>query len=156
MLAGLAVAGVYSYMNQPTPTDRRYFEADGNGRLVSKERPASTAAKAPKLYKPEPSFLLVRGSDLGLSQVQLRKIEAISARWKAEKFELERAMEAAVETVDPSAKASVPVLTSDLGGYSELSRAFGARRESAWRSAVGVLDGRQRKKLSGIEAEVRR
>lgn len=145
MLTGLAVAGVYSYVNQPPAQHRRTIEADANGRLVESERSESGVRPAPiqPLVKPEPAKLLSLAS-LELNGDQRARIETISTQWLAVKASLVAAMEKSIAAVDRDATASVSSLKSDLGAYSQLSREFAARRDAAWQEALGVLTPAQR------------
>ena len=145
MLTGLAVAGVYSYVNQPPAQHRRTFEADAHGRLVESERTESGVQPTPiqPLVKPEPAKLLSLAS-LELNGDQRARIQTISTQWLAAKASLEAAMEKSVAAVDRNATASVSSLKSDLGAYSQLSREFAARRDAAWQEALGVLTPAQR------------
>lgn len=151
MLAGLAVAGGYSYVNQPTPASRQYFEANAQGELVAAVRPTSPSPPSvPRLFKPEPAFLIERAAQLKLSKGQLKGIEAVAHQWSREKEQLESAMRG--EVTGLGGLTSVPALTSDLSGYSELSRAYGARRESVWRAATATLARRQLETLDRLVA----
>lgn len=149
MFAGLAVAGVYSFMNQPVASSRRTFEADASGRLVEVDRPAARTKPAPskRLFKPEPDDLLNPSRNLELTADQRERLALISLDWQKAKAELEQAIEESVSGLDRQGAASVPSLTSELGSYSKLSREFDFRREVAWRSALDILSATQRSRV---------
>lgn len=159
MFVGLAAFGTYSYFSRPASTERQYFEADASGRLVRVDRPTSSVQQEPKLWKPEPQLLLRNKGELELSAAQIERIESVQSTWELTKANLERQIEVYAKPFEQSGKKrlSFATATTGLAGYSELSRQFARRRDSAWKSAMAVLDEHQRDLLERLRktSEVR-
>jgi len=118
-LIGVAVVVVWTWASQPPQPD------------LAQLRSRVTHGAPPPLKKPEPKDLL---SDASLSPHQRRQIEEISSAWEEEKktllASLNQAAGAAPERPD------LESLKKNLGGYSELSKLYDFKRDSAWKKAV--------------------
>lgn len=148
MLIGIIAFGAYSFATKPSPSERRYFEADASGRPVQVERPSVSRPALPRLWKPEPGFLLSHRREIGLRVKQIQRIGEIEAAWALAKAKLERQLEAAARPTEQA--RSVAAIQSELSDYSALSRDFGSERERAWSSAVALLDRKQQETLTRL------
>lgn len=113
--------------------------AQGNG-----AGPKLSAAKSPPpppLWKPEPERLLSNPS-IQLSTKQRAAIELIDRRWRAERRDMHSAMEPFQQAPNSTAVAKIQ---RSLEDYSQLSRAYDARRASAWAECLAVLSAEQRR-----------
>ncbi len=146
MLAGVVFVGTYSW-NSTKQVDRKYVEADANGRLREVPRPSTTAKAPPRLFKPEPRLVLDL-SALNLGPAQKREIERLQAEWMSDRDSLQSRLEGASKAINPTAKTSVAILNSELSDYSELSRRYNETRERYWQQALGTLTASQKRLVS--------
>lgn len=144
ILVGILTFGAYNLFFPPSPAEPQILRADPSGRLAHAERSPN---QVPPLWKPEPELLRSYQGELGLTAAQVARIEEIATAWAKSKADLEGQVENATKFVakGTSSRVSVATAQTDLGDYSEISREYGRRRESAWASALAVLDSRQRR-----------
>lgn len=155
MIVGLAAFGIYGFFTQPKQAERIYFEADEAGHLRQVDQPSQSMPKSLALWKPEPDVLLARGQQLRLSPEQINKISRFAESWASDKAALEGRMQEEMQQMKlrDGERATVAGMHSQLGGYSELSREYGRRRDQAWTSALAVLSEEQRKTWAAIRAQ---
>lgn len=89
----------------------------------------------PPLHKPEPRELLARN----LTPSQRKQIEKICLSWEAEKESLLASLGEA--SGSRPGRQDLASLKSVLSGYSELSRLYNTRRETAWQKALAAAKG---------------
>ena len=109
----------------------------------------------PKLWKPEPQFILGQRKALELNAVQVKQIQRVVDSWKATKAALETDLNAETAFLSGSAsgRKSLTVIQSNLSTYSELSMRFGIERDRSWSRTVEVLSRTQRERLDRIIAK---
>ncbi len=155
MAVGIVAFGAYAFLNNPRAADRTVLEADANGRLREVARPSVTESPMPKLWKPEPQFILGQRKALELNAVQVKQIQRVVDSWKATKAALETDLNAETAFLSGSAsgRKSLTVIQSNLSTYSELSMRFGIERDRSWSRTVEVLSRTQRERLDRIIAK---
>ena len=157
MVIGIVAFGAYVFLSKQPASQRTLFEADANGKFRPVTLPSVQKTATPRLWKPEPQYIVERSENLGLSQPQAKQIKEISAKWMATKSRIESALniETAFLESPKSERKSITGIQSDLSGYSELSRQYGAERDLAWSRAVAILSNAQRAQLEAINTKER-
>ena len=157
----VAVAALASgRLNEPNKAalsaGRVVYEADAQGRMrrVDAAAPPPRPLALPRLWKPEPRMVLDRQSELHLTSGQRRTVAALDAGWRHDRAQLEAEMQPIATRAGQGAGAesetqgvSMAQLRQGLADYSELSRAYDARRADYWQRAVAVLTARQRRTM---------
>ncbi len=130
------------------------------GEHAWRERPASHAAASvpvapepPPLIKPDPGYVLARADILKLTPAQRKAVTAADAAWCTERERLTQAMETAAAPARTERAASAEEVAGKLGGYSDLSREFDARRRQAWDEARRALTPEQIRALDATLPE---
>jgi len=113
----------------------------GQGNGAGPKLSAIKSPPPPPLWKPEPELLLLN-PNLRLDKAQRTAIELIDRRWRAERQDLRTAMEPFQQAPSSTAVANIQ---RSLEDYSQLSRAYDARRATAWSEGLAVLSPEQRK-----------
>jgi hypothetical protein len=152
MLVGIVAFGLYSYATQAKPSQSAYFESDASGRLKPVDRMTQATQPTVPLWKPEPSFLLEHSKQLSISKGQAERIALLHATWTRAKKDLLGQIQSATSRLklDGSTRISIANSRDDLSEYSNLSREFQSRRDSAWQESIAVLDDVQCKTLVRI------
>ena len=161
---GIALAGRFTKPQSPDPNAGRVvFEADAKGHLRRVGAPSGQATAPPRLWKPDPSFLLEHAPALKLDPRQRAKIEAHRTAWLMEKARLEQEIARAtsgatarVHNATPGHNVSTSQVTDNLKDYSMLSRRYDERRADYWRKSLSLLTTEQQESLSTVADTVRR
>jgi hypothetical protein len=157
MLIGIGVFGLYSYMTKPSTPNRVYYEADATGRLVKVGQPSTQSPPTPRLFKPEPLWLIDRSAELALTKAQIAAVREIGKNWELSKGRFKDRFRSHSELVSNRGKktASASELHDLLGDYSALSREFDRQRSNAWLKSIKLLSIGQREKLELLVEEYR-
>jgi hypothetical protein len=153
MLAGIAVMGVIAYQRDLTAKPVRVLSTEGGMQKVSfdpRERPVTSAP--PPLWKPEPSLIASKANQLALSQEQLQRLSQLQQDWSASKHQVLKAMS---RYTDAAPKGTLPKISADIQGYSELSRQFDADREKFWARSLDLLNSNQRQLVVDLKERTR-
>lgn len=155
MVVGTVAFGAYVFLGNPQAPGKTFLEADANGRMRQVARPSVAESPRPKLWKPEPQFILNQGKVLNLNKVQVQQIQQVLDSWQTTKAALETDInaETAFLSGPASGRKSLTGIQTDLGTYTELSRRFGIERASSWSQAVEVLTPSQREELDRMIAK---